>query len=380
MSSEKFCLRWNDFESNISSAFRELRDDKDFFDVTLACDDEQIQAHKVILSACSPFFRNILRRNIHQHPLLYLKGVKYTDLQAVLNFMYHGEVNVAQDELNSFLAVAEDLRVKGLTQNQAGSQNLKQSSANYESPKSTQEPKAISRPSNREPPPPKRPRPTAPVHQPQYEEDIQEVVPIKSEPRDTTEQINTSSSLQHQTTAMYTTPQTVALAEQEDSLTTYQEEGYEEYAQYDEQYEEQHLQGHDGGAGVAAGKGHPVDIQDLDQYVKSIPNTKDYQCSMCEFVSNRPAKVKNHLEAIHFPGVFVYSCDLCDKTFNGRNAFGVHKTTVHSKKKFIFWFQEQILSSKILVSTLASILTRRTIIVHCAKSFNRKNHPKWRIM
>jgi hypothetical protein len=58
-----------------------------------------------------------VRRNPHQHPLLYLKGVKYTDLQSVLNFMYHGEVNVAQDELNSFLAVAEDLRVKGLTQN-----------------------------------------------------------------------------------------------------------------------------------------------------------------------------------------------------------------------------------------------------------------------
>merc|ERR1712060_659324 len=117
-----FCLRWNDFESNISVAFRELRDDKDFFDVTLACNGEQIQAHKVILSACSPFFRNILRRNSHPNPLLYLKGVKYSDLQAVLNFMYHGEVNVAQEELNSFLAVAEDLRVKGLTQNPSESQ------------------------------------------------------------------------------------------------------------------------------------------------------------------------------------------------------------------------------------------------------------------
>merc|ERR1711973_631386 len=122
---EKFCLRWNDFESNISSAFRELRGDKDFFDVTLACDDDQIQAHKVILSACSPFFRNVLKRNPHQHPLLYLKGVKYTDLQSVLNFMYHGEVNVAQDELNSFLAVAEELRVKGLTQNNGSSQSAK---------------------------------------------------------------------------------------------------------------------------------------------------------------------------------------------------------------------------------------------------------------
>merc|ERR1712198_647165 len=119
---EKFCLKWNEFESNVSTAFRELREDKDFFDVTLACDDEQIEAHKVILSACSPFFRKVLRKNPHAHPLLYLKGVKFTDLQSVLNFMYHGEVNVAQDEFNSFLAVAEELRVKGLTQNnQAGS-------------------------------------------------------------------------------------------------------------------------------------------------------------------------------------------------------------------------------------------------------------------
>ena len=93
MSTEKFCLKWNDFERNISVAFREIRDDKDFFDVTLACEgEEQLSAHKVILAACSPFFRAILRRNQHQHPLLYLKGVSYSDLQSVLSFMYHGLV------------------------------------------------------------------------------------------------------------------------------------------------------------------------------------------------------------------------------------------------------------------------------------------------
>ena len=114
MSSEKFCLRWNDFERNISAAFRDIRDDKEFFDITIACEDEQLQAHKVILSACSPFFKTVLRRNQHQHPLLCLKGVFFKDMESVLNFMYHGEVNVAQDDLNSFLQVAEDLRVKGI--------------------------------------------------------------------------------------------------------------------------------------------------------------------------------------------------------------------------------------------------------------------------
>ena len=113
MTSEKFCLRWNDFESNISSAFKDIRGEKEFFDVTIACDDEQLLAHKLILSACSPFFKRVLRRNAHQHPLLFLKGVSYKDMESVLNFMYHDEVNVAQDDLNTFLQVAEDLQVKG---------------------------------------------------------------------------------------------------------------------------------------------------------------------------------------------------------------------------------------------------------------------------
>jgi len=117
---DQFCLRWNEFQSKVSNAFKELREEKEFFDVTLACDDGQVEAHKVILSACSPFFRDILRRNPHQHPLLYLKGVKFLEVASLLDFMYQGEVNVGQNELSSFLAVAEELKVKGLTQNNTG--------------------------------------------------------------------------------------------------------------------------------------------------------------------------------------------------------------------------------------------------------------------
>jgi len=125
-SSDNFCLRWNDFESNISTSFRELRDDSEFFDVTLCCDNgtDLVQAHKVILAACSPLFRKILaHQKNQQNPLLYLKGIRLKELQAVLNFMYHGEVNVAQDSLNNFLAVAEELAVKGLTTDSQGSSN-----------------------------------------------------------------------------------------------------------------------------------------------------------------------------------------------------------------------------------------------------------------
>jgi broad-like protein len=233
MGSEKFCLRWNDFESNISSAFRELRDDKDFFDVTLACDDEQIQAHKVILSACSQFFRNILRRNPHQHPLLYLKGVKFTDLQSVLNFMYHGEVNVAQEDLNSFLAVAEDLSVKGLTQNQSGS-NKKES---YSLPKSPPLLKSTPRAQERDPiPPPKRPRPPPPSsnisHTAIDDDDIQELVPVKTEPKEAPPPPQPQPIAPPPEQFYAPQPPTQALAPADDQMVEYQDESYEDYGDY----------------------------------------------------------------------------------------------------------------------------------------------------
>ena len=174
-STEKFCLRWNDFETNISRAFRELREDKDFFDVTIACDDDQIEAHKVILSACSPFFRTVLKRNKHQHPLVYLKGVRYSDMLSVLNFMYHGEVNVAQEELNSFLSVAEDLKVKGLTQNGPSTGDP----PTARKPVVAQAPAAPVKKSYQQPPPAQ----TSYQHNQYQDDDIQEVTPvIKSEP------------------------------------------------------------------------------------------------------------------------------------------------------------------------------------------------------
>ena len=72
----------------MSTAFRDIQEKKDFFNVTLACDDSQVNAQKVILARGSPFFRNVMRRNPHQHSLLYLKRVKNKELVSVLNFMY----------------------------------------------------------------------------------------------------------------------------------------------------------------------------------------------------------------------------------------------------------------------------------------------------
>ena len=114
-SSEKFCLRWNDFQENVNTAFSDLRKDSDFTDVTLACDDgHQVEAHKVILAASSPFFKNMLKRNKHTHPLICMRGMKSEDLLAIVDFLYFGEANIFQEHLDSFLNIAQELQLKGL--------------------------------------------------------------------------------------------------------------------------------------------------------------------------------------------------------------------------------------------------------------------------
>ena len=112
---DKFSLKWNDFQENTNLAFINLRDDQQFTDITLVSEDGQaLEAHKVILSASSPFFMNILKFNKHTHPLVYLKGFKAKELHTMMNYIYHGVANIYQDDLNLLLAKAEELQLKGL--------------------------------------------------------------------------------------------------------------------------------------------------------------------------------------------------------------------------------------------------------------------------
>ena len=130
--SEKFSLKWNDFQDNVKSAFAALRKDSEFTDVTLVCKDgHQVEAHKVILAASSPFFQNILKRNKHAHPLIYMRKMKSEDLLSVDDFLYFGEANIYQDNLDAFLNIAEELELKGLTQGERGGREREE---NNESP------------------------------------------------------------------------------------------------------------------------------------------------------------------------------------------------------------------------------------------------------
>ena len=131
---EKLCLQWNDFTENVKTAFGNLKEDTDFTDVTLFCGDgNQIRAHKVVLAASSPTLQKMLKRSQHSQPMIYMRGLKSEDLSAMIDFLYGGEANVLQENLDSFLALADELQLKGLTgqdqmpqQEVTSSENVKQ--------------------------------------------------------------------------------------------------------------------------------------------------------------------------------------------------------------------------------------------------------------
>lgn len=113
---QQFFLKWNEFQSNMVSSFKHLRDEKSFTDVTLACEGQTCKAHKMVLSACSPYFKTLLEENPSKHPIIILKDVPFSHLQSILEFMYAGEVNVSEEQLSAFLKTAERLKVKGLAE------------------------------------------------------------------------------------------------------------------------------------------------------------------------------------------------------------------------------------------------------------------------
>jgi len=112
---DKFCLKWGEFETNIRESFRTLRGEGRLFDITLATDDGQhMQAHKSILSAGSHFFSDIFMKSNHTNMLIYLKGISYVEVKHVIDFIYDGEVLVAQDDITKVLEAAQELKLKGL--------------------------------------------------------------------------------------------------------------------------------------------------------------------------------------------------------------------------------------------------------------------------
>ncbi|XP_053621806.1 uncharacterized protein LOC128681713 isoform X1 [Plodia interpunctella] len=111
---QQFCVRWNSYHTNLQAVFPRLLLSQQFADVTLACESRQLRCHKLVLSACSPYLERLLLQNPCQHPIVLMRDMRFSEMQALVDFMYKGEVNVTQEELPSLLKSAEALQIRGL--------------------------------------------------------------------------------------------------------------------------------------------------------------------------------------------------------------------------------------------------------------------------
>lgn len=120
---QQFCLRWNNHQSTLISVFDTLLENGTLVDCTLAAEGKFLKAHKVVLSACSPYFAALLSQQYDKHPIFILKDVKFQELRAMMDYMYRGEVNISQDQLAALLKAAESLQIKGLSDNRSSNNN-----------------------------------------------------------------------------------------------------------------------------------------------------------------------------------------------------------------------------------------------------------------
>jgi len=333
---DNFCLRWNDFAENVSGAFKELRTESDFFDVTLACTDsgsKTLQAHKVILSACSNFFKSTFRQqtnaNKHPNPYIYLRGVTYTDLTSILDFIYNGEVNVAQEDLNSFLAVAEELQIKGLTNRDTPNSGTSNSASNSETPKkfSASTPsasKGSDRPrsaAREEQPPVKKVRKSSPAPIPTPSKPIQQkfIEPIEIEPEEVKEVVNIKDD-----------PEVVMASTSAVNIDEAgQDFGGDEYDEsYDGYYEDDGAEMGDGAEGTDGTKDDTISNamkamwSSVPAESAGLPNMA--RCHLCN-AETRQNKISRHLKEVHEIGLVIHKCPRCERTFKRKYKFDQHR-------------------------------------------------------
>jgi len=297
---DQYCLRWNDFETNIKNALYDLNEEKDFADVTLICGDGKVDAHKVILSTGSTFFQKILKENPHSKPLIYLKGVKFSELNSVLGFVYHGEASIATANLSSFLALAEELEVKGLRDKDKDQcdNGGGQTSHPLAPPSAPIQPLAQS-----------KQQPSPPSSAQLFNNNRGKL--MKAEPPEVPGGINNECDVS-------------------------QFEGYNQYDdcyQYEsynpeESYNQDTELGNQESTSGKKGHGKQMAATDLDQYrvhVSGNARKGEFKCKLCGKISSSRAASFYHVENKHFPGHYEYNCDRCNKKFDTNTKLANHR-------------------------------------------------------
>nr|ACO15753.1 Broad-complex core protein isoform 6 [Caligus clemensi] len=316
-STERLHLRWNDFESNIKHGFSELRADEEFFDVTLAVGGKQIKAHKVILSACSPFFCSLIKSGSHAHPLLYLRGIKSSHLEALLCFMYNGEVNVVQEELSGLLAVAEELQIRGLTQDQSSEEAVDQAPPSKR-PRLKQQPSIV--------------KPSPPANEAitfTDDDDIQDVTPVKDEQQQHEEKYVPSANppASSNPPAIY------------DDNELHEEKYIEEKQEYipDEQEynDDPGMDPPQGSSSMPPNENEEATmIAALDKAIEALIVKKDgvWTCKRCDVPMSNKNNLVNHIEAKHMV-TDGFACSTCNTLYKTRHSLRQHNYIKHNKKE-----------------------------------------------
>merc|ERR1719186_1727934 len=116
MTDFKFCSKESKYlDENVQGSWAKLLEEKQFCDITLACEDGQkIDAHRIILSSFSPVFENILKNVSHSHPVIFLRNVDYFQILYLIKFIYKGEVHIPQQQLEEFLKIGHDMKIPNL--------------------------------------------------------------------------------------------------------------------------------------------------------------------------------------------------------------------------------------------------------------------------
>jgi len=313
----KFCLTWKDYNMIFNKEFQELRQSEDFLDVTLACEDNQIRVHKLVLSAASDFFKHILKNNKHEHPLIYLTGVKFFDLMAILDFIYTGETEVREDNLENLLSTASKLKVKGLTESQTTLESEAASiHTNIEEASKKPQVSGIRKETLKAAQ--TTITPSYGVHGVQDNAAME----IKAE-----EGENES--------AYSTTPKVARTGDPMDISSFLSPQEQQQFAsELAEPYPKppavvnEPTQGQDYISNKNELERQCNELM-VSTYDSSVGKTV-WQCAQCHYSSKLRYTVKEHVET-HISG-FSHQCPLCDKSCNTRNALRVHTIRKHSNK------------------------------------------------
>jgi len=340
---EAFCLKWNDFQMSITSSFSGMRSDSDLLDVTVQCGSTPLQAHRLILSACSAWFREVFRAlpSAIQNPVIVLWEATATDMRLLFDFMYNGEVNVKQENLNSFLALAERLQVRGLTQNETktgpsgggGTTSGKNSHDSVPSSGSGQRTAAtFNKQFKSDPKLPVPPAPSTSLAQgvqqadrkrPRVEvdSDIQEVAVVKQEGEGAY-----SVSGQGQGEGAHHYQDQGQDSSQGGEMVTYDEE---------EMYDDTYYEGEDTTNRSQQDYGSQMVGLDSAKALARVhlqsPTTRGGVCGVCSKVIH--SNLRRHIEDLHCPGEF--PCPHCAKVYSSRNKLASHISQTCKNKKLV---------------------------------------------